>query len=112
MGADARSLTLPYACPIGGRGRGCLVKVKTMKRAHQERLRTVRVWRQHLCQHGPGPLTCPCEFQIGRFREGQRVGGCGKTRCYLCHGDKLLKRPTLPQRWSDLSYQEWLCEGG
>ena len=49
-----------------------------MKRAHQERLRTVRVWRQHLCQHGPGPLTCPCEFQIGRFRKGQRVGAMAR----------------------------------
>jgi hypothetical protein len=28
---------------------------------------------------GPGPLTCPCEFQTGRFRKGQRVGGC--CRC-------------------------------
>jgi hypothetical protein len=81
-----------------------------MQRASVERLRTMRVWRQHLSRHGPGPLTCPCEWQVGRFRKGQRVGGCGKARCYLCHGDKLLKRPTLQQRRADRSYREWLHE--
>jgi hypothetical protein len=81
-----------------------------MERASVERPRTVRVWRQHRAQHGPGPLACPCELQTGRFRKGQRVGGCGKARCYLCHGDKLLKRPTLQQRRSGLAYREWLRE--
>ena len=50
------------------------------------------------------------EFQIGRFRKGQRVGGCGKARCYLCHGEKLCKRPTPQQRRADISYKEWLHE--
>ena len=81
-----------------------------MKRAHAERLRTVHVWRQHLAWHGSGSLTCVCEFQIGRFRKGQRVGGCGKARCYLCHGEKLCKRPTPQQRRADISYKEWLHE--
>ena len=81
-----------------------------MQRAHEERLRTIHVWRQHLAWHGAGPLTCVCEFQIGRFRKGQRVGGCGKARCYLCHGEKLCKRPTLQQRRADISYKEWLHE--
>ena len=81
-----------------------------MKRTSEERTRTIRVWRQHLAWHGPGPLACVCEFQIGRFRKGQRVGGCGKTRCYLCHGDKLLKRPTLQKRRSDILFKEWLRE--
>ena len=81
-----------------------------MQRAHEERLRTIHVWRQHLAWHGSGPLTCVCEFQIGRFRKGQRVGGCGKARCYLCHGEKLCKRPTLQQRRADISYKEWLYE--
>jgi hypothetical protein len=46
-----------------------------MKRAHAERLHTVHVWRTYLSWHGPGPLACRCEFQIGRFRKGQRIGG-------------------------------------
>ena len=81
-----------------------------MKRAYEERLRTIHVWRQHLAWHGSGPLACVCEFQIGRFRKGQRVGGCGKARCYLCHGEKLCKRPTPQQRRADISYKEWLHE--
>lgn len=84
--------------------------VKIMKRAHQERPRTVRMWRQHLSLHDPELLLCPCEFQPGRFRKGQRIGGCGKARCDVCHGDKLRKRPTRQQRWSDLSYKEWVRE--
>jgi hypothetical protein len=81
-----------------------------MKRARVERVHTVQVWRQHLARHGPGPLACRCEWQAGRFRKGQRVGGCGKARCYLCHSDKLLHRPTLQQRRADLTYQEGLDE--
>jgi hypothetical protein len=81
-----------------------------MKRAHAERPHTVHVWRMHLSWHGPGPLACRCEFQIGRFRKGQRIGGCGKARCYLCHGDKLLQRPRLQQHRSDISYKEWQQE--
>jgi hypothetical protein len=81
-----------------------------MQRASVERLRTMHVWRQHLSRHGPGPIICQCEWQVGRFRKGQRLGGCGKARCYLCHGDKLLKRPTLQQRRADRSYHEWLHE--
>ena len=79
-----------------------------MKRAHEERLHTIHIWRQHLAWHGSGPLLCVCEFQIGRFRKGQRVGGCGKARCYLCHREKLCKRPPLQQRRADISYKEWL----
>jgi hypothetical protein len=88
-----------------------------MKRANVERPRTIRVWRQHLAEHGPGPLACSCEMQPGRFRKGQRVGGCSQAQCYLCHGDELLKRPTRQQRRSDLAYREWLratvwsCQG-
>ena len=81
-----------------------------MKRAHAERPHTVHVWRTHISWHGPGPLACRCEFQSGRFRKGQRIGGCGKARCYLCHGDKLLQRPRLQQHRSDISYKEWQQE--
>ena len=83
-----------------------------MKRASLERQPTVRLWRQHLAWHGPGPLARGCESQVGRFRKGQRVGGCGRSRCCLCHGDKLLKRPTLEQRRSASSYGEWVSELG
>jgi hypothetical protein len=81
-----------------------------MKRAAQEREQTLRVWRCHLSWHGKDAVLCSCELQPGRFRKGQRVWGCGKSRCYLCHGEKLLKRPTHRQRLSDISFHEWRYE--
>ena len=83
-----------------------------MKRANEERPRTLRVWRQHLVGHGPGPVDCVCELQPGRFRKGERVGGCGKARCLLCHGDKLLKIPKKYQRLADIYCEEQLDECG
>jgi len=78
-----------------------------VKRAAQERKRTLQVWRRHLSFHEHGTMLCSCELQPGRFRKGRRVGGCGKSRCYLCHGEKLLKQPT-PQQWrANRALQEW-----
>ena len=81
-----------------------------MKRAHIERQRTLQIWRQHLKQHDRNNIMCKCEFEVGRFRKSQRIGGCGQTRCYLCHGDKLMNRPKLGQRRSDISFNEWLSD--
>jgi hypothetical protein len=81
-----------------------------MKRANSEKRHTVQVWRVHLSWHGPGPLAGHCKLQIGPVRKGQRARGCGKARCYLCHGDKLLQRPTLQRRRLDMSYKEWQRE--
>ena len=78
-----------------------------MKRAAQERKRTLQVWRRHLSFHEHGTVLCSCELQPGRFRKGRRVGGCGKSRCYLCHGEKLLKQPTPQQRRANRALQEW-----
>lgn len=58
-----------------------------MKRAAIEKARTIRAWEQHLAGHD-GVALCHCEFEVGIFRKGQRVGGCGKARCSLCHGAK------------------------
>jgi len=99
----------PGESAVDRRVAGCF-KGKRVKRASTEYSRTVRVWREHLAWHGAGPLACVCEFQIGRFRKGQRVWGCGKARCYLCHGDKLLKRPTRKQHQANTAYREWLRE--
>lgn len=80
-----------------------------MKRASLERGLAIRVWREHLRRaHPAGPVLCDCEFQIGRFRKGKRIGGCGRSRCFLCHGEKLMKRPTLQQTRSTFSFHEWL----
>jgi len=78
-----------------------------VKRAHVEYRRTLRVWREHLAQHDRNEIRCKCEFEVGRFRKSWRVGGCGQSRCFLCHGDKLMKRPTLRQHRSNISFHEW-----
>ena len=86
-------------------------EVLSMRRAIAERLRTVRVWKAHLRHlHATGPILCPCEFEIGRFRKAQRIGGCGNSRCFLCHGDKLLGRPTLQELRARHVEREWLRE--
>ncbi len=77
-----------------------------MKRAASEKTRTLQVWRKHLIKHR-GNLQCVCEFQPGRFRKAQRVGGCGRTQCWLCHGDKLAGLATLRERRAAAA----LCEG-
>jgi hypothetical protein len=64
-----------------------------MRRAAQDRSRTRRTWSLHLRSHGV-QARCVCEHQPGRFRKGQKVGGCGKPRCWLCHEDKLGQIPT------------------
>lgn len=81
-----------------------------MKRATQERQRTISVWRRHLRIHGENVALCMCEFQLGRFRKGQRVGGCGNSRCYLCHSEKLFGVPNRPGRRSEVSWKEWCSE--
>jgi len=80
-----------------------------MRRAAIERFRTLRVWRQHLATHG-AKVVCDCEFQAGRFRKSQRVGGCGRPRCWLCHFDKLAEIPTVRDLRSFASEREGFAE--
>lgn len=80
-----------------------------MKRAATEKPRTLRVWRRHLATHDPQNL-CACELQPGRFRKSQRIGGCGRAQCWLCHPDKLSGSPTLKEFRAFASYSEGLVE--
>jgi len=68
-----------------------------MRRAALEKYRTLRIWRNHLATHH-GQILCECELQPGRFRKSQRVGGCGRPRCWLCHYDKLSGIPTIQEQ--------------
>lgn len=69
-----------------------------MYRAATERSRTRRVWRAHLRQHeqqlirsgGHGVVTCTCDQQMARFRKGQRIGGCNRPGCLMCHYEKVM----------------------
>lgn len=68
-----------------------------MRRAALEKSRTLQIWRNHLATHTED-LLCECEHQSGRFRKSQRIGGCGRPRCWLCHYDKLSGMPTLQEQ--------------
>ena len=83
-----------------------------MKRAAAERMRTWNVWREHLRRHRVegSTLACECEFQMGRFRKGQRLGGCGNPRCWLCHSGKLGHEPTPKELRSMETFKEGLKE--
>lgn len=85
------------------------VSFLNMKRAALERLRTVSFWREHLATHAR-PIICACDLQPGRFRKSQRVGDCGRPRCWLCHPDKLAGRPTLRDRRDILRLSEGMSE--
>jgi len=82
-----------------------------MKRAAIEKPKTVHTWRNHLATHH-GQLIWDCELQPGRFRKSQRIGGCGRPRCWLCHPDKLAGRPTIQQRRFLAKQLEGLAESG
>ena len=92
-----------------------------MKRANEERPRTLRVWRAHRAGHvraaiyeagrtGVGPedlVHCICDNQAGRFRKGERVGGCS---CGMCKCEKLNNIPKKYQILANISYKEQLDE--
>jgi hypothetical protein len=80
-----------------------------MQRAALERSRTRRVWLQHLRTHGE-LVNCACELQPGRFRKSQRVGGCGRRHCWLCHYFKLADIPTLQELRMLERFREGLAE--
>ena len=71
-----------------------------MKRYHQELERTKRVQRRHLrgLHDWPAaPIDCVCEFQVSRFRK-QRAFGCRKSRCLLCHFEKVFGIASVKDR--------------
>jgi len=85
-----------------------------MKRAAEERHIAKNRWREHRINHleqsqrfyGYEKVDCICDNQVGRFRKGQRVGGCGNPRCYSCHSDKLLKVPRMQTKKANISAKE------
>jgi hypothetical protein len=83
-----------------------------MTRAARERRRTVRRWRafrtvQAAFVPPPGERG---SLPPGRFRKTLRLGGCGRARCPLCHGEKLDGRPTFREEVARRGYREALRE--
>jgi len=82
-----------------------------MRRAAIERSRALRIWKAHIRLIHGGRLDtgCVCDSQANRFRKGQKQGGCGQPRCYICHGPKLLGEPTVKDRMErERACSSWL----
>jgi hypothetical protein len=82
-----------------------------MHRYHQETHIVRRNYRNHLRFHRWSLLDSDsnCEHQAGRFRKKDAYD-CGNARCYLCHSDKLLGRPTFVESVARLSAREQIDE--
>ena len=80
-----------------------------MKRYHSELQRTKRVHQLHLqLGHSPSlPINCTCEVQVGRFRKRKSLG-CGRSRCLLCHFEKIFGIPSVKDRLRKLRFIESL----
>ncbi|MEW6211279.1 MAG: hypothetical protein AB1631_23135 [Acidobacteriota bacterium] len=81
-----------------------------MKRYHQERERTRREHRFHLrwVHNWPErPVDCVCELQAGRFRKKKALD-CGRSRCLVCHFDKVLGIPSHKDRIRRLRFKDSL----
>ena len=84
-----------------------------MRRAVLERPRTLRIWRAHnRLIHRGLPTSCICDQQPGRFRKGQRIGGCGRPRCGMCKRYKLDQKVTARDYRASLTFREWGLEFG
>ncbi len=61
--------------------------------------RTKRAHRSHLylAHFSPVSVDCVCEFQVGRFRK-QKALGCSRSRCLLCHFEKIFGIPSVSDR--------------
>ena len=77
-----------------------------MQRRHSER----HIAHRHLRDraqliHSKSDQQFARDRQLGRFRKRNGLG-CGRARCFLCHGDKLLDRQTREESLADLEMKE------
>ena len=81
-----------------------------MQRWHRERhiARRHQRDRAHLI-YSESEQQLDHELQLGRFRKRNGLG-CGRARCFLCHGDKLLDRQTREESLADLKMKEGIDE--
>jgi hypothetical protein len=83
-----------------------------MQRWRAERHIAIKRRREHLSLvHGwpARPVECVCDRQVGRFRKRKALG-CGRTRCFICHADKLLGRIRPREINAELNTNEGLDE--
>lgn len=80
-----------------------------MKRYHQELERTRQTFQRHVQYvFGRRPaLIGSKKLQPGHFRKRKAIG-CGKSRCLLCHFDKIFQVPTKNDRIQELKFRDSL----
>jgi hypothetical protein len=79
-----------------------------MKRYSFELARTKRVHRVHMrFAHQSSFVACRCEFQVGRFRKRKALG-CGRSRCQLCHFEKIFGIPSIAERMRKQQFHDSL----
>ena len=79
-----------------------------MRRYHSERELIERRHKEHLREvHGwPRRATgCVCDLQAGRFRKS-KARGCGRSRCLVCHYEKLMSIPDKQERVARQVFRE------
>jgi hypothetical protein len=77
-----------------------------MYRAAVERQRALKTARNY--GHLTGRYSFGREQCVNRFRKSQKQLGCGKSRCFVCHAEKILDRPTMKERAQREREREWL----
>lgn len=94
-----------------------------MKRWHEDFKIAFREWKTHRRSHiesnkdnsanrigkDPYEVDCVCDEQIGRFRK-KDAHDCGRTRCYICHNDKITNQKRRKEVESNLKFQEGIKE--
>lgn len=81
-----------------------------MKRWHQEETIARRNQREHhRVVHNGDPTGCVCDRQVGRFRKKDAYD-CGRTRCQICHGDKVNGTPQHKDNVANLRFEEQVKE--
>ncbi len=81
-----------------------------MKRYQQDLVRTKRVHQAHLrLTHGwpRKAVDCVCELQAGRFRKRKALG-CRRSRCLVCHYEKVLGIASVKDRVREYRFKESL----
>ena len=81
-----------------------------MQRWHRERHIARRNWRDRArLLDSDLDQSLDRDRQLGRFRKRNGLD-CGRARCLLCHGDKLLDRRTRDECLADLKLKEGIDE--
>lgn len=76
-----------------------------MKRWHEEAAYMYRQWKRRYCMFND-TIAIEDRRSRGYFRK-RKSFDCGKSRCYICHSDKLPKREiTRQELFSDWKLKE------